>query len=99
MKRTDEKSTIHTEFINGIPLSIPNRVISGDGFHISYNNYDVSTYGSDTTALVVGNSQHFYILNGDHRLQYEKIIASGVDACLRYFKDNISLINKYSETP
>ena len=36
-----EKSTYHTKFIKGIPLGIPNKVMQGDGFYVSYNNYDM----------------------------------------------------------
>lgn len=67
-------------------------------FYISYNDYDNSLYGSDTTALVTGNGNHFYILNGDHRKQYGEVASGGVEACLKYFQDNIHLINKRSET-
>jgi hypothetical protein len=32
-------------------IFIPNDVIEGNGFYISYNDYDVSIYGSDTTII------------------------------------------------
>lgn len=81
----------------GYPVLIPNEVIESDGFYISYNNWDVATYGSDTTALVWGQMQRFYVLNGDHRSEYQKLIDDGFDACLEYFNANIGQANKYSE--
>jgi len=68
-----------------------------EGFYISYNNYDIDIYGCKTTALVLGQMQKFYILNGDHRKQYTEIIEQGFDKCLSYYKDNIKNANKYSE--
>lgn len=79
------------------PVTVPNSTIDGGGFYISYNDHDTSIYGSDTTALVLGQMEKFYILNGDHRAKYEKLIESGFDACMEYFKANIHLINKRSE--
>lgn len=67
------------------------------GFYISYNNYDRRIYGDVTTALVLGQMQKFYILNGDHRKQYKELIEHGFDKCLEYFKANISQVNKYSD--
>lgn len=81
-----------------VPMSVPNDTIDGNGFHISYNNRDRGIYGSDTTALVVGQS-NFYILDGDHMQAYHAIIEEGLDACFEYFNENIELINRYSERP
>jgi len=85
------------ETIEGFPIFIPNDVEEGDGFYVSYNSRDVAEYGSDTTALVVGQMEHFYILNGDHRKAYAKLIPEGFEACKRYFDENVALKNKYSE--
>ena len=52
----------------------PNSTTDGDGFFVSYNSRDAAIYGADTTALVVGQMQKFYILDGDHRLQYAPLI-------------------------
>lgn len=82
-----------------IPLHVPNDTLNGDGFYISYNNYDSAIYGSDTTALVVGQMEAFYILNGDHMGEYFRRIGEGFDACLDYFEENIDQINKHSEQP
>lgn len=69
-----------------------------EGFYVSYNNYDIGFYGCKTTALVLGQMQKFFILNGDHRKQYEEIIEQGFHECLSYYKDNINNANKYSDT-
>lgn len=68
-----------------------------DGFYVSYNSYDVSVYGDVTTALVLGQMQKFYILNGDHSEEYKKIIKDGFEKCMDFFRKNIALINKYSD--
>lgn len=80
-------------------LPTPNSVASADGFYISFNDYDHSIYGGDTTALVFGQMQAFYILNGDHRDAYKPLLDQGFEACLTYFKENIAQINKLSERP
>lgn len=84
-----------------VPLVQYNSTISGEGFHVSHNDYDnsPSLYGCETTALVFGQMQNFYILNGDHREAYSALIPSGFDACMAYFKANIGQINKRSEYP
>lgn len=68
-----------------------------DGFYVSYNNYDVEIYGDVTTALVLGQMQKFYILNGNHSEEYAKIIKNGFKKCMEYFENNIDQINKYSD--
>jgi hypothetical protein len=78
---------IHTDR-GSFQLSVPNTNINGDGFYVSYNNHDVDIYGSDTTALVFGQMQRFFILNGDHRRQYMDLIPQGFAACLDYYKAN-----------
>lgn len=79
------------------PIHIPNSVIEGDGFYVSYNDVDTHWYGCDTTALVLGEMEHFYILNGDHTKQYQRLIPQGLESCLEYFKNNKDIMNKYSE--
>ena len=82
----------------GIPFIVPNEIVGeGDGFYISYNNVDTSDYGSDTTALVIGQMEHFYILNGNHTANYLPLIKKGLNHCLKYFNKNKKLINKFSE--
>ena len=77
-------------------LAIPNFIIDKGEYYISYNGSE-QWYGSDTTALVVGQMQAFYILNGDHRKEYEKL--NDFESCLAYFMQNIKLKNKHSELP
>ena len=74
-----------------------NAITPGDGFYVSYNDYDVGIYGTDTTAVVVGQMERFYILNGDHRSAYQGLIASGLDACLDYFRTNTDVVNFRSD--
>lgn len=63
-------------------------------FYISYNYSDRAAYGSDTTALVIGQMQRFYILNGDHRKAYSQF--DTFEQCIEYFKANAHLMNKLS---
>lgn len=91
------RSTISIRNFDGIPVLVPNAVTEGDGFYISYNNVDTGTYGSDTTALVKGDGEHFYVLNGDHRNGYAPLIPQGFDACLDYFRQHDEQMNRYSE--
>lgn len=98
----NQKSGVHmleTESGHRLPLHVPNDTIHGEGFYISYNAHDSGIYGSDTTALVVGQMEAFYILNGDHMGEYFRRIGAGFEACLEYFEENIEQINKYSEQP
>jgi hypothetical protein len=67
---------------------VPNSITRGHGFYVSYNTVDTSIYGSDTTALVVGQMEHFYILIGDHRDALARLVDQGVDACLSYFSSH-----------
>lgn len=78
----------------------PNRVTQGDGFYVSYNDVDTdsSAYGAVTTALVLGQMERFYILNGDHRPGYRDRIPLGLTACLEYFLANIASMNHRSDT-
>ena len=98
------------QLCNGIPVFEPNSVtiennsdiqmdgVTYKGFYISYNSHDVSLYGDITTALVLGQMEKFLILNGDHRAGYAAATAEGgFEACLGYFKNNISQANKRSE--
>ena len=75
----------------------PNLILNGNGFYVSYNDIDRDIYGGDTTALVLGQMERFYILNGDHRAQYAALIERGFDACLAYFRDNMELMNFRSD--
>jgi len=89
--------TRHSDSILGFPVMVPNTVIDAGDFYISYNDYDTDIYGSDTTALVLGQMEKFLILNGDHREQYSSLLSSGFVACFNYFKNNVESINKRSD--
>lgn len=96
----NQKSGFHTvQLSDGMlfPVHVPNDTIDGDGFYVSHNNIDLDIYGSDTTALVIGQMQHFYILNGNHMADYLPLIEEGLNACLDYFDANVELINKRSD--
>lgn len=94
----DDRPTVSTHLLHGMPLSIPNQISTEkEDFYISYNNRDIGTYGSDTTALVKGEMEKFYILNGDHRKAYAELADKGFDSCMEYFISNKHLMNKYSE--
>lgn len=109
MKNGD--STVRLNNFNGTPTVSYNLVIiqntskvvidgkSYDGFYVSYNQHDIATYGDVTTALVLGQMQRFYILNGNHSEAYKKLEKAGFLKCMDYFKHNINLINKYSDLP
>ena len=71
----------------GIPIILPNRVSNeSKEFYVSYNDCDQNLHGGhDTTAMVVGQMQAFYILNGNH----EKVMGSlSFDECLNYVHDH-----------
>lgn len=91
-----ENTTYYTKVINGIPLGIPNRISKENKyFYISYNNYDISSYGSDTTALYINETSQFLILNGNHTKEYENL--NTLEEHLKYFYFNIDKVNFRSE--
>jgi hypothetical protein len=101
-KPLDQKAGIHHVTLTdgtSIPTNVPNDLISGDGFYVSYNAHDVAIYGSDTTALVKGQMEAFYILQGNHMAAYAPLIDVGFDACMDYFETNSELISKFSDKP
>lgn len=71
---------------SGFTIPIRNTAYQGGGFHISYNDRDISTYGCATTAIVVKNWD-FYILDGDHREALFPLMEGpeGLKKCLEYF--------------
>lgn len=95
--------------INEIPIIQYNSVIGEskakisfgvriyDGFYISFNNYDYDIYGDVTTALVLGQMEKFFILNGDHTEAYRYLIKGGFAPCMDYFRQNAKQINKFSD--
>lgn len=70
---------------------------SYDGFYISYNNYDIDCYGCETTALVLGQMELFYILKGDHRKQYKSLIDQDFDCYINYYLCHLNLSHPYSD--
>ena len=71
----------------------PHFILEGEGFYVSYN---PSVYGgllnepTEETALVKdGEEKAYYILNGDFRKQYEKLVPRGFCVCYGFY-----LINK-----
>lgn len=85
----------------------PNRTDNVDTgsphWYISYNDRDTLRYGSDTTALVLGQFEYFLILSGDHRNGFIAAIASDrtggttrLSRCLAYVRDNRAQLNPFS---
>ena len=76
-----------------------NLTVDHKDHYISYNFADREMYGSDTTAIVIGQMQRFYILNGNHLTQ---LADKSFKQCVKYFNDNIKLknhmSNDYAET-
>lgn len=96
MKSTVSIQKIPTETMGMIPIMVPNKVVEGKGFYVSFNNYDIEIYGCSTTALVDNDMIDFFILKGDHRSQYNLLIDKGYIECLEYFKSQEKFIHKYS---
>lgn len=98
------RTTAHTQFFNGIPVTVPNKTIEPKiptDFYISYNNYDRADYGGhDTTALVFVDGKTlpiFFILNGNHTEQYSALKDQGFEVCYQYFLQNGDQINFRSD--
>ncbi len=101
-------STINIQIIDGLPIKVYNKVpieilekvkYKGkiySGFYISYNNHDVDIYGSDTTALVLGQMEEFLILNGNHVEEYRKLSGLPFSEYLNYFRKNEKYMNKFT---
>jgi hypothetical protein len=79
-------------------FTAPNDMIDFKDFYISFNDTDIGTYGDDTTAIVIGVMERFYILNGDHsKALNEAAKSGGLQHCLDYFFANVAQANKLSE--
>ena len=101
-------STVSTKMIEGLPVTVYNKVPierteriiyknkTYDGFYISYNNYDLDIYGSDTTALVLGQMEEFLILNGNHVENYRKLKDEPFSKYLDYFRKNKEHMNSFT---
>lgn len=84
-------------------ISEANSVLKAEGFYISYNPGTGMKFsffagdngvGSDETALV--KDRNFYILNGDHRKEYEELVDKGFDVCYDYFLSKPELKSSWS---
>lgn len=71
-----------------------NDIIESKDHYISYNFADRSVYGTDTTAIVIGQMQRFYILKGDHT---EYLKDKNFKQCMEYFQNNIGLKHPFSD--
>lgn len=101
-------STVSVKNIKGINCIIPNTVpfVSTDKtFFISYNNYDTNVYGTDTTALVIGQGSIFLVLNGNWVAKFNQLIVDIdnkdndkiFDIFLDFVYANRKSLNKYSD--
>ena len=82
-----------------------NEVMEGKKFYISYNpnpgmglSFFAGDNNSDETALVDNRKSErgtFYILNGDFRKDYKKLIKKGFNACYKFY---LSKKDKYDST-
>jgi hypothetical protein len=72
-----------------------NQIANFDGYYISYCSSGIQF---DTTAIVLGQMERFYILDGDHSNELEALSREGgVQACIKYFYDHIEQASRYSE--
>ncbi|WP_342632762.1 hypothetical protein [Marinobacter alkaliphilus] len=75
---------------------MPNATQCFDGYYISYAR-ELSHYGSDTTAIVIGE-RVFFLLNGDHSSDLLRAAGrGGLQACIELFIDRIEQANSLSE--
>lgn len=70
-------------------------------WYVSYDNETIADYGSDTTALVLGQMEYFLVLNGDHRRGFKDYIKERgnltmLGACLQYVRDHKDALNYMS---
>lgn len=74
----------------------PNSISSFDGFHISYCR-ESSSYGSDTTALVLQGTV-FFILKGNYAQDLMRAAHQrGVQGCIDVFIENLDRVSSFSE--
>lgn len=83
-----------------------NELLSGEGFFISYQDFSNGFIGgvggvfgpddgkSPETALCKGGK--FYILNGNFKEEYEKLVPEGYEACYAFYKANIENKSSWS---
>lgn len=96
--------TSQAAFCGGMPIAIPNRTdeVKTDSphWHISYLSTS-GDYGCPTTALVIGQSEYFLILKGDHRQGFQDAIdhpnrfpKTRISACLEYIRQHRNEIHE-----
>lgn len=83
-------------------MNVPNYLLNGDGFYISYNPDTANSHtltdlanmfggdvkdGEETALVHKENGKRVYrILTGDFRDEYEKLYTKGFKACYDFFK-------------
>jgi hypothetical protein len=81
-----------------------NEVIKRKGYFISYNpmpgrgiSFWEGDNKSEETALAKETCKecgtHYYILNGDFRKEYQKLISKGFNACLKFYNSKKAKYN------
>lgn len=70
----------------------PNIVSDKKDYYISYNPVDIAVYGDVTTAIVIGQMEKFYILNGNHYKELSDM--KSLEKCMAYFYEHNDSINK-----
>lgn len=83
-----------------------NQVLGFDGFFISYmpplgmSGFRLmasNNHGAETALCVEDcNRTNYFILNGDFRKQYEEIGPQGLEACMKFYRDNIGQSSSWS---
>lgn len=70
-----------------------------DGFYISHNSSAAGKeiYGSETTALVLGQMEKFFVLNDNHCTPLEKLAKESLDDCINYVRKNKNKLNELSD--
>jgi len=99
-----KKGKIEQKIINKwILTNRGNYVLNGSNFHISYSDVvrngicGISFFASDdrSNETALCKNGKYYILNGDFRKDYEKLINKGFNACYKFY---LSKKNKYDSS-
>lgn len=81
-------------------LASPNLTLSPKDdptWYVSYLPRSDDYEGHATTALVVGQMQRFYILNGDFRDAYKALIPQGFKACYAFYQEHADKHSRRSD--
>ena len=86
------------EKVEGSPTS--NEILQGEGFFVSYTPATLaggfaSDRGGDETAIVSEGA--YFILNGDHRRAYSKLVSKGLAICMAYFEGHQDQVSSWSD--